>query len=115
MLWFEASNGSYNVGAVLLDPHPFGGDTSSRESLFMETPVVTLPSEQLAGRYTQAFLHRVGLPELIAKDFDEYVSIAIRVASDKAYRKTLSDKLHESKMNLFQQQVRTSHSDCAAC
>ena len=41
------------LGVVLLDPHPFGGDTSTRESLFMETPVVTLPSEQLAGRYSQ--------------------------------------------------------------
>ena len=91
--------------AVLLDPHPFGGDTSSRESLFMETPVVTLPSEQLAGRYTQAFLHRVGLTECIAKDFDEYLAIAIRIASDKEYRKSLSEKLSKTKMNLFMQKV----------
>ena len=91
--------------AVLLDPHPFGGDTSSRESLFMETPVVTLPSVQLAGRYTQAFLHRVGLTECIAKDFDEYLEIAIRIASDKEYGKTLSEKLSKTKMSLFMQKV----------
>ena len=90
---------------MLLDPHPFGGDTSSRESLFMETPVVTLPSEQLAGRYTQAFLHRVGLTECIATDFDDYVNIAIRIASDKAFRKQLTTKLHKTKMNLFMQKV----------
>ena len=92
-----------SCSTVLLDPHPFGGDTSSRESLYMKTPVVTYPSEQLAGRYTQAFLRRVGLPELIAKDFDDYVDIAIRVASDKAYRATLSEKLKTTRMNLFNQ------------
>ena len=53
----------------------------------------------------QAFLRRVGLEEMIAKDFEEYVDIAIRVASDKEYRKQLSDKLKTTRMNLFNQQV----------
>ncbi len=53
----------------------------------------------------QAFLRRVGLDEMVAKDFDEYIDIAMRVASDKEYRKSLTDKLHETKMNLFGQQV----------
>ena len=53
----------------------------------------------------KAFLRRVGLEEMIAKDFEEYTDIAIRVASDKEYRKQLSDKLKTTRMNLFNQQA----------
>ena len=54
---------------------------------------------------SQAYLKRVGLKELIAKDMEDYINIAIRVASDSAYREKLSEILHESRMQLFQQQV----------
>ena len=43
----------WQVADVILDPYPFGGDTSSREAFLVGTPIVTLPSEQLPGRYTQ--------------------------------------------------------------
>ena len=79
----------------------------------MQTPVVTYPSEQLAGRYTQAFLRRVGLDELIADDFDDYVDIAIKVASDKEYRSGLVEKLKTTRMNLFGQQVCFKMPDCS--
>ena len=54
----------------------------------------------------QAFLHRVGLPELIATDFDDYVRIAVKVVTDQEYQKSLRQKLQITKQNLFNQKAR---------
>ena len=37
----------------------------------------------------------VGVEELIARDAEEYVEIALRVARDRAYRETLSSRIGE--------------------
>ena len=53
----------------------------------------------------QAYLRAVDLEELIATDMDDYISIAMKVASDKSYRQQLSDILYETRHRLFHQQV----------
>jgi predicted O-linked N-acetylglucosamine transferase (SPINDLY family) len=45
-------------------------------------PVVTLPGETFASRHSASHLANAGIPELIAKDADDYVAIALRLASD---------------------------------
>jgi predicted O-linked N-acetylglucosamine transferase (SPINDLY family) len=67
---------------IALDPFPFTGGLTSCEALWMGVPVVTWPQGRVVSRQTFALLSAIGLPELAAKDGDDYVCIAIALARD---------------------------------
>lgn len=85
---------------IALDPFPFTGGLTSCEALWMGVPVVTWPQSRVVSRQTHAFLRQIGLPELSAKDADDYVRIAIELANDHArlahLRATLRDRMRAS-------------------
>ena len=85
---------------IALDPFPFTGGLTSCEALWMGVPVVTWPQSRVVSRQTHAFLHQIGLPELSAKDADDYVRIAVELANDRArlahLRATLRDRMRAS-------------------
>ena len=68
---------------IALDPFPFTGGLTSCEALWMGVPVITWPQSRVVSRQTFAFLNQIGLPELAAKDADDYVRIAVKLALDK--------------------------------
>ncbi|HZW13787.1 MAG TPA: hypothetical protein VFF81_11415 [Noviherbaspirillum sp.] len=67
---------------IALDPFPFTGGLTSCEALWMGVPVVTWPQSRVVSRQSFAFLSAIGLPELAARDPDDYVRIACEVACD---------------------------------
>jgi len=79
---FPAHLSSYHRVDIALDPFPYNGTTTSCESLWMGVPLVTLAGKAHAGRVGASLLSCVGLPELIASDEDQYVSIAASLAAD---------------------------------
>ncbi len=48
----------------------------------MGVPVITCPGETFAGRHSFSHLSNVGLTETIARDFDDYVELAVSLAGD---------------------------------
>ncbi len=85
---------------IALDPFPFTGGLTSCEALWMGVSVVTWPQTRVVSRQTHAFLHQIGLPELSARDADDYVQIAVELANDRArlaqLRATLRDRMRGS-------------------
>lgn len=85
---------------IALDPFPFTGGLTSCEALWMGVPVVTWPQSRVVSRQTHAFLHQIGLPELSAKDADDYVRIAVELANDHVLlahlRATLRERMRAS-------------------
>ena len=85
---------------IALDPFPFTGGLTSCEALWMGVPVVTWPQTRVVSRQTHAFLHQIGLPELSAKDADDYVRIAVELANDRErltqLQTTLRDRMRAS-------------------
>ncbi len=71
---------------VVLDTPVFGGGNSSYEALCQGAVVVTLPSEFLRGRITQALYRKMGLDELVPGDARAYVELALRVAAERDFR-----------------------------
>lgn len=73
---------------IALDPFPFGGGTTSCETLWLGVPVVTCTGgpESFAPRFSSrmgyAFLNSLGLAELAAGTEKEYVELAVALAKD---------------------------------
>jgi protein O-GlcNAc transferase len=67
---------------IALDPFPCSGGISTCDALWMGAAVVTLKEKLSIGRSGASILSAIGLPELIAKDSDEYVALAVDLAND---------------------------------
>lgn len=71
---------------VSLDSLPFTGGNTTYQALAMGTPVVTMPGQFLRGRLSLAIYDKAGVTDLVAKDLDDYVALALRAAQDRAWR-----------------------------
>nr|AAB63465.1 O-linked GlcNAc transferase [Caenorhabditis elegans] len=67
---------------VCLDTPLCNGHTTGMDILWTGTPMVTMPLESLASRVATSQLYALGVPELVAKTRQEYVSIAVRLGTD---------------------------------
>lgn len=61
----------------------------------MGVPVVTLAGQTHVARVGVSLLNNVGLPELVARNPQEYVHIAVELASDPARRADLRQTLRQ--------------------
>lgn len=85
----------YNQIDIALDPFPFNGHITSCEALWMGVPVITLEGQCDFGRSGLSILSRVGFPELIAKNIEDYIQLAIQLAQNTDIRTTLRSTLRE--------------------
>lgn len=70
---------------VALDPLPFGGGTTTAESLWMGVPVVTLRGDRWAGRIGESLLATLGLADrLVAGSPADYIAKVAALADDAA-------------------------------
>jgi predicted O-linked N-acetylglucosamine transferase (SPINDLY family) len=83
----------YHQIDIGLDTLPYNGHTTSLDSLWMGVPVVTLVGETVVGRAGLSQLSNIGLTELVAKNADEFVKVAVELALDPARLHALRDGL----------------------
>jgi protein O-GlcNAc transferase len=76
-----------------LDTLPYNGHTTSLDALWMGVPVVTSVGQTVVGRAGLSQLTNVGLCELIAQDGDEFVRVAVELASDLGRLRQLRGEL----------------------
>lgn len=85
---------------IALDPFPYCGGYTSLEALWMGVPVITLPGRRVVSRQTLSFLACIDALELVARDQDHYVQLAVELASDpqrlQAYREQLRPRMAAS-------------------
>jgi predicted O-linked N-acetylglucosamine transferase (SPINDLY family) len=85
---------------VALDTTPYNGTTTTCEALWMGVPVVTIAGDRHAARVGASLLAAAGLPELVARNADEFAEIAARLATDGArisgFRATLRGRVAAS-------------------
>jgi protein O-GlcNAc transferase len=83
----------YNRVDIGLDTYPYNGTTTTCEALWMGVPVVTLAGNTHASRVGTSLLSNIGLPELVAKTTEEYISIAVTLAKDFGRLQSLREHL----------------------
>jgi len=85
---------------LALDPFPYGGGTTTCDSLYMGVPVVSLVGKTGVGRGGLSILSNLGLPELAVRSEDEYVHLATTLATDLTrlcdLRSTLRRRMEQS-------------------
>jgi predicted O-linked N-acetylglucosamine transferase (SPINDLY family) len=85
---------------IQLDTFPYPGATTTMHSLWMGVPVVSIAGSSSYERAGASLLAQAGLGNLVAKDSQEYVDIAVALAMDGGQlgnlRNTLRDRLLNS-------------------
>jgi predicted O-linked N-acetylglucosamine transferase (SPINDLY family) len=85
---------------LALDPFPFNGHTTTCDAIWLGVPVVMLQGTAYASRFGSSVLAGVGLDDFIARSTDEYVELAVGLASDRdrlaALRAELRPRMAES-------------------
>ncbi len=83
----------YNRIDIALDPFPCNGGTTSLDTLWMGVPFVSLPGRHFSSRMGISILTNAGLKELVATSEENYVEIAVKLATDLPHLTTLRDSL----------------------
>ncbi|MGI3777727.1 MAG: tetratricopeptide repeat protein [Janthinobacterium lividum] len=91
------------IGAcdVVLDTPGWSGGKSTLDGLAQARPIVTLPGPLMRSRHTAAILARIGAPELIARDEDEYVAMAVRLGRDAGARAAAAARVRAGRHRAF--------------
>jgi predicted O-linked N-acetylglucosamine transferase (SPINDLY family) len=92
---------------VMLAPFPFGGFCTSLDGVWANKPVVTLEGKKLMGRFTAGFYRTMGFMDCVASTDDEYVQIAIRLATDMPFYRNICEKTMKNKHVLFNHKQST--------
>ncbi len=83
---------------VILHPFPFDGSRTSADSLIVNIPYITLPTEYLRGRMGFTYYRTMNIPELVASDVEDYINIALQLVNDYDYYQRI---VHKIKQNLY--------------
>jgi len=84
---------------IALDTFPYHGTSTTCDALWMGVPVVTLAGQSHVSRVGLSLLSNIGLPELVATTVDEYVGVAVNLATDRDRLKRLRLTLRERMQN----------------
>jgi predicted O-linked N-acetylglucosamine transferase (SPINDLY family) len=86
---------------VVLDSFGWSGFNSTMEAIAMGAPVVTCPGETVRARHAYGVLRMAGLEDLIARDADEYVALAVRLGRDPEFRSAMRARVQERAPRAF--------------
>jgi predicted O-linked N-acetylglucosamine transferase (SPINDLY family) len=90
---------------VMLDTLHWSGGNTTLDALACGLPVITLPGEFMRGRQSYGMLKCMGLDELIAKDQDDYVEIAIKIGTDTAWRQQVVQRIISGSNKIFEMET----------
>ncbi len=90
------------IADVLLDTPHFGGGSSSLEAFAFGIPIVTLPGEYLCSRLTMGFYRQMNIMDCIARDTQDYLKIAYKLANDTTWRSKIINKIEANAHCLYE-------------
>jgi predicted O-linked N-acetylglucosamine transferase (SPINDLY family) len=83
----------HRLGDLMLDALHHNAMTSACDALGMGLPLLTLPGDAMASRAGESLVRAAGLPELVARDREDYVRIAVQLARQPEMLQSLKERL----------------------
>ncbi|MDA1354577.1 MAG: hypothetical protein O3A01_08990 [bacterium] len=87
---------------VVLESFPFGGGNTSLLAIAAGTPIMTLETAFLRGRFTSGYYRYMGMEELISTSVDGYIQLALKIGMNPEIRSAYSDQLRDRSSVLFE-------------
>lgn len=78
----------YALVDAVLDTFPYAGGDTTLAALSMDVPVVTLTGQRHSERMGESILRHIGMDTLVAHTEDDFIAIAVRLATDASFRET---------------------------
>lgn len=95
---------AYSKADISLDPYPFSGMSIAIETALMGVPTITLVGEGMQSRGAGRINSIIGLDSFNTTSGEEYISEALKLASDKEklkmLRATLRDRVNNSELRV---------------
>jgi predicted O-linked N-acetylglucosamine transferase (SPINDLY family) len=89
---------------VMLDTLHWSGGNTTLDAIAAGLPLVTLPGAFMRGRQSLGMLRTLGLEErggMVAKDEEDYASLAVRLGTRREWRREVCAMLRERSRRLF--------------
>lgn len=83
---------------LFLDTRYYNAHTTAAEALWAGLPVLTCPGESYPSRVGKSLVLSCALPELVARDWNEYRELALRAARDPQWLAGLRARLAASRL-----------------
>jgi protein O-GlcNAc transferase len=87
---------------VFLDSIGFSGFNTALQAVACDLPIVTREGRFLRGRLASGILKRIGVPDLVAVNEEQYVALAVRLAQDAGYRAEIRRRMAAGRPILFE-------------
>jgi protein O-GlcNAc transferase len=78
-----------SLADLAVDTFPYGSHTTACDTLRAGVPLVTLEGTTFASRVAASLLRTAGLPELVARSWEDYEAMALALIRDGAHRTRL--------------------------
>ena len=86
----------FNFIDLFLDTFPYGAHTTAKEAISMGVPLITIIGKSFASRVASSILSDIGLDQLITKNNQEYINLAISLRKDKKKLSEIKEFLNKS-------------------
>jgi predicted O-linked N-acetylglucosamine transferase (SPINDLY family) len=96
---------------LFLDTLPYNAHTTASDALWAGLPVLTCRGETFAGRVAASLLHNLRLPELVTATLEDYVQLAVELATHPEKQAAIKQKLAANRLTtpLFDTALFTRH------
>jgi predicted O-linked N-acetylglucosamine transferase (SPINDLY family) len=105
----------HRLADLFLDTLVVNALTTASDALHMGIPIITCPGETFVSRGAGSILRALEMPELIVNNLQDYEDLAVRIATEPDYYRTLRENISLKRISapLFDSSRYTRHLDAA--
>jgi predicted O-linked N-acetylglucosamine transferase (SPINDLY family) len=90
--------GRLQLADIALDTYPYGSHTTGSDALWAGVPLISRMGNTFASRVSSSLLHAIDLGDLVTTDWQDYESLAIRLATEPSSLSRLKTRLKNNQL-----------------
>ena len=89
----------HRLADLMLDTLPYNAHTTGCDGLWMGVPLITLRGRSFTGRVAASMLAAIGLPELVAENIEDYEALALQLATNAQFLRSVRHRLEQNRLS----------------